>query len=150
MDDANGSIEHYAIEIAAQGYTIIPNVLSPNEVIEARDILTALFEKESRIGPQRGWHTRQYLCCYMLPQKHEFFRKLPLNPRVLPLMRRVLGENCILSSLNGLTMLPRGQTQPLHLDQPDHVPHLVININALYTLDDFTKENGCTRIVPDS
>ena len=86
----------------------------------------------------------------MLPQKHEFFRQVPFNPRVLPLARKVLGENCILSSLNGLTMLPHGETQPLHLDQPDHVPNLVININALYTLDDFTRENGCTRIVPGS
>jgi len=27
---------------------------------------------------------------------------------------------------------------------------LVININALHTLDDFTKANGCTRVVPGS
>src|SRR5206468_12420908 len=111
---------------------------------------TGIFEKESTIGTHRGWHTAQYKCSYMLPQKHEFFRGIPMNPRLLSLMRKVLGDNCMLSSLNGLTMLPRGQTQALHLDQHDFVPNLVININALHTLDDFTRENGCTRVVPGS
>ena len=86
----------------------------------------------------------------MLPQKHELFRRMPLNPKLLPLMRKLLGEDCVMSSLNGLTMSPGGDTQKLHLDQHEHVPGVVININALHALDDFTKANGCTRVVPFS
>src|SRR5438876_11097916 len=115
-------IDRHARQIIEQGYTIVPDVLSPGEVAMSRDLLTSIFEKESAIGPARGWHSRQHKCSYMLVQKHEFFRGLPMNPRLSPLMRRVLGENCILSSLNGLTMQPGGETQLLHLDQPDHVP----------------------------
>ena len=55
-----------------------------------------------------------------------------------------------MSSLNGLTMAPGGPNQTLHLDQAEHTPGIVININATHTLDDFTKENGATRIVPQS
>jgi ectoine hydroxylase-related dioxygenase (phytanoyl-CoA dioxygenase family) len=150
MDGSRSSIARHASEILAQGYTIVRDVLSPDEVATARDLLTSIFERESSIGHQRGWHTKQHKVSYMLVQKHEFFRNLPLNPRVLPLMRKVLGENCILSSFNGLTMSPGGEAQALHLDQHDHVPGLVININALHTLDDFTKANGCTRVVPGS
>src|SRR3954447_14740331 len=95
--------EHHAQQIFDQGYTIVPNILSPDEVFAARDLLTEIFEKESKIGASRGWHTRQYKCSYMLPQKHEVFRNLPMRPRLLELVRRVLGEDCILSSLNGLT-----------------------------------------------
>jgi len=99
MDGSSrSSIEHHASEILAQGYTIVPDILSPDEVAIARDLLTSIFEKESSIGPQRGWHTKQHKVSYMLVQKHKFFRSLPLNPRVLPLMREVLGENCILSA----------------------------------------------------
>ena len=43
---------------------------------------------------------------------------------------------------------PGGPNQDLHLDQAEHTPGIVININATHTLDDFTKENGATRIVP--
>jgi hypothetical protein len=85
---------------------------------------------------------------YMLPQKNPLFRQIPLNPRVLPLMQEVLGSDCVLSSINGMTMSEGGKAQPLHLDQPQSVPGIVLNINALYTLDDFTRANGCTRVVP--
>src|SRR5206468_7796212 len=54
------------------------------------------------------------------------------------------------SSLNGMTMSPGGETQRLHLDQFEHTPGLVVNINATHALDDFTKANGCTRVVPFS
>jgi ectoine hydroxylase-related dioxygenase (phytanoyl-CoA dioxygenase family) len=148
MDDT--SICRHAEEILVNGFTIVPNVLSPDEVAIARELLTSIFEKESEIALKRGWRTKQYQVTHMLVQKHEFFRTLPMNPRLLPLMRKVLGENCILSSLNGLTMAPQGEKQALHLDQHDHVPGLVININALHTLDTFTKANGCTRVVPGS
>src|SRR5262249_17121641 len=57
---------------------------------------------------------------------------------------------CNLSNINGLTMTPGGQTQALHLDAPESTPGNCIYINALHCLDDFTKENGATRVVPGS
>ena len=49
----------------------------------------------------------------MLPQKHALFRSFAQNPRVLPLMQLLLGRQCVLGSLNGLTMTPGGGGQPL-------------------------------------
>ena len=129
---------------------MIPNVLTPEQVETGRQLLTDLFEREKDVAEKRGWRNATYQCCYMLPGKHEFFRKLPLNARTLGFVRAVLGDDCILSSLNGLTMAPGGPNQALHLDQPEHTPGIVININATHTLDDFTKDNGATRIVPMS
>jgi ectoine hydroxylase-related dioxygenase (phytanoyl-CoA dioxygenase family) len=143
-------IEHYALEMESQGYFIIEDILSSDEVELAISILNEIFERESKIGPERGWHTDMYKVSYLLPQKHPFFRRLPLHPKVLPLMRHILGERCVMSSLNGFTMIPGSADQRLHLDQAMSVPGMVLNINAMFCLDDFTKANGATRVIPGS
>lgn len=142
--------EPHVAEFLERGYTVIPNILTPQQVQTARRLITEVFERERDIATQRGWSNATYQCSYMLPGKHAFFRKLPSNPKTLSFVRRILGNDCILSSLNGLTMAPGGPDQPLHLDQAEHTPGIVININATHTLDDFTTQNGATRIVPKS
>jgi ectoine hydroxylase-related dioxygenase (phytanoyl-CoA dioxygenase family) len=143
-------LDRHAHELQTQGYTIVHNVLTLDEVETVRAALGEIFEREKDVGRRRNWHTDMHRAAYMLPQKHPLFRQVPLNPRVLPLMRKVLGDDCVLSSLNGMTMSEGGKAQPLHLDQPQSVPGVVLNINALYTLDDFTRANGCTRVIPFS
>lgn len=144
------TLEQHAEELRTRGYTIVEGVLDAAQLGAARAALDALFEREREIGPQRGWLNDTFQVSYMLPQKHPLFRSLPLNPRVLPLMQLLLGPNCVLGSLNGLRMTPGGQGQELHLDQPESVPGTVLYINALHALDDFTRANGGTRVVPFS
>jgi ectoine hydroxylase-related dioxygenase (phytanoyl-CoA dioxygenase family) len=144
------AIDRHADELRTQGYTIIPNVLDASEIERARGELSRIWEAEREVGAARGWHNKSWVVSYMLPLKSEYFRALPMNPKVVPFMRAVLGHDCILSSLNGLMMVPKGETQRLHLDQSQTVPGLVININGTYALDDFTMANGCTRVVPGS
>lgn len=144
------TLERHAGELRARGYTIIEGVLDDAQLEAAKAALDEVFEREKEIGPSRGWHNAIYKVAYMLPQKHPLFRALPLNPRVLPLMQKLLGQDCVLGSLNGLSMTPGGEAQKLHLDQPDTMPGTVLYINALHTLDAFTRENGCTRVVPFS
>jgi len=144
------SLADHAEELRTRGYTIVEGVLSSAQVAEAATALDELFEREKDLGPQRGWHNDVYKVCYMLPQKHALFRHFCLNPILLTLMRILLGERCILASLNGLSMTPGGQTQKLHIDQNETVPGAVLYVNALHTLDEFTKENGCTRVIPFS
>ena len=144
------TLEEHADELKVQGYTIIENVLDKGEIEAANSVLDAIFERESGIGPSRNWHNNSYKVAYMLPQKNSLFLQFPFNPRVLPLMQILLGKDCVLGSLNGLSMTPGGTGQSLHLDQPETVAGAVLYVNALHALDDFTRENGCTRVVPGS
>lgn len=144
------TLEQHADELRTRGYTIVENVLDRAEIDEANAALDAIFEQEKEIGAQRRWHNSSYKVAYMLPQKSPFFLSFPFNPRVLPLMRLLLGDNCVVGSLNGLSMTPGGEAQKLHLDQNETVPGTVLTINALHTLDEFTEENGGTRVVPFS
>jgi ectoine hydroxylase-related dioxygenase (phytanoyl-CoA dioxygenase family) len=141
------SLEDHAQEIKTRGYTVIENVLDKQQIKSACAALDEIFAREAEIGQKRGWHNRMHMVAFMLLQKDPFFRSFFLGPKVLPLMQMLLGEDCILSSLNGLSMIPGGEPQQLHRDSLG-IPGHVLTINALYTLDDFRRENGCTRVVP--
>lgn len=143
-------MQEHAHHLRTRGYSIVENVLDADQIESARTILAEILEREKEVGAQRGWQNKSWRVTYMLPQKHEMFRRLPLNPRLLPLMQMILGPNCLLSSLNGMTMSPAGESQKLHLDQHEHVPGMIVNINCTHALDDFTKANGATRVVPYS
>jgi ectoine hydroxylase-related dioxygenase (phytanoyl-CoA dioxygenase family) len=82
------------------------------------------------------------MVAYMLPQKDPFFRHLPLPSKVRPLMQHILGKRSVISSFNGFTMSPGSENQDLHIDQPASVPGTVLNINAMFCLDDFTIEKA--------
>lgn len=143
-------IAECAADMERQGYFILHDALTPDDLREARETLDSLFVRETEIGPARGWHTDTYLVSYLLPQKSAFFRQFPLNPTVLPIMQHILGANCLMVSLNGYTTTPGGVDQALHIDQAETVPCMPIMINSMFCLDDFTVENGATRVVPGS
>lgn len=140
--------ERHAEELRVRGYTIVEDVLDATQIQLARAAFDAILERERAIGTQRGWHNETHQVIYMLPQKDPVFFSFCQNSRVLELMRLVLGPNCILGTVNGLSMAPRGKAQSLHRDQAESVPGTVLTVNALHTLDDFTVANGATRVVP--
>jgi ectoine hydroxylase-related dioxygenase (phytanoyl-CoA dioxygenase family) len=87
-----------------------------------------------------------------LVDKGEVFRQAIVHPRVLELVRHVLGADCKLSSLNARSADPHTDIgQPLHVDMgaiPDERGYWVCN--TVWMLDDFTEENGPTRMIPGS
>ncbi len=146
----DGTVKSFLDGLHSTGYAVVEGVLSSAEIAEARRALDEVLGREERVGRRRGWHNEAYRVAYMLPQKHPLFRSFCLRDSLLSLMRAALGRSCVLGSLNGLTMTPGGMRQSLHIDQEETVPGMILCINAIHTLDDFTRENGCTRVVPGS
>lgn len=83
-----------------------------------------------------------------------FFRVL-FNARLHEFLSGILGDYYIVNQVNGL-INPTGthaySQAPWHRDLPFR--HLTMSrpiaVNALFALDDFTVENGCTRVLPGS
>lgn len=136
--------------ILTRGYTVIEGVLSSAEIAEGRAALDAVFRNETEAGVKNGWHNAIYTASYMLARKHPFFWSLCQRPPMLTMVRELLGPDCILSSTNGLSMVPGSAGQALHIDHPQSTPGFTLTVNVTHTLDDFTRRNGATRVVPGS
>jgi len=78
------------------------------------------------------------------------------HPRVLAATNAVLLPNCEnyrVGSLTGIEILPGEDDQVLHIDDsiyPLRLGATQLQISAMWALNDFTVENGATRVVPGS
>jgi hypothetical protein len=87
-----------------------------------------------------------------LVNKGRIFEDVIVTPRVLDAMEAVLGPRFKLSSLNVRSADPHSPCdQPWHCDSgaiADELGYWVCN--SVWMLDDFTAENGATRMIPGS
>lgn len=134
------------------GYTAIENVLDPDSLSQVRDRVEYLYESE---GANAGSEFRQEPGSRRLANlvdKGEIFERLIAIPSILALVGHVLGPRFKLSSFNARSANPHSsEAQPLHCDAgalPDAAGYSVCN--TIWLLDDFTLENGATRVVPGS
>ena len=84
-----------------------------------------------------------------LVNKGSIFDIFYTHPKVLAVIETVLGNQFKLSSLNYRAAKPGQGLQNLHVDYGNAVPDGGFKVcNTVWLLDDFTKNNGDTRIVP--
>lgn len=132
------------------GYLPLSGILSPAEV----DAFTArLAELVAEEGERAGIEVHQEAGTDRLADlvnKDPMFEVCFSHPRVLAAIAHVLGE-FKLSSLNSRAALPGQGHQGLHVDFGTPVPPGEYRVcNSIWLLDDFTADNGATRVVPGS
>jgi len=137
-------------QLDEQGWVALPGLMDAAFLEEMRNHVEALWESE---GENAGSEFRKEPGARRLANlvdKGEIFERVISEPRVLEAIRHVLGDDWKLSSLNARSTDPWWpESQPLHCDLgalPDELGFWVCN--SLWLLDDFTPENGPTRIVP--
>ena len=141
--------QNHLQNLEENGFTIVSNVLTEDELRflqRSLDSIYATFDPE-RDGLRKveGYHFASNLV-----NKGPFFESIFLRSPVYDLVRHLLGEDCILSSLNSLEPLKNQGNQRLHRDgspAPDSGP---IVANSLWAIDHMNKANGATRLIPGS
>ena len=149
------SIEAIRRKLDDDGYCVVPDVLSAEELAIVRDALDRVTAEDDaagaalRYGPndanQRVW---------ALLNRGEEFVRLATHPLALAIVRSGLGPDIQLSNLSANVTGPGGDHEigRLHTDQgflPEPWPYQLAT-NVAFLLDDFTEENGATLIVPGS
>jgi ectoine hydroxylase-related dioxygenase (phytanoyl-CoA dioxygenase family) len=139
--------------MASDGFTIVEDAIEP-ELIDALTDEVARLEAELGVLPAGNiFEGKKTLRVYNLLARGQVFERVPVHPRVLPIIERVLDRGCLVSSLSSIGILPGEVAQPIHADDqliPLPKPHLPIICNTMWALTDFTAANGATRLLPGS
>ncbi|MCU1646163.1 MAG: phytanoyl-CoA dioxygenase family protein [Nocardia sp.] len=135
--------------VLRDGYVILPNLLTPQELQDIRDSTTELLNRKGRNNFEG--HATQRI--YSVLNKTRSCDRLASHPRVLALLDRLLMPNYLLSMLQVINILPGESAQMLHTDDgfyPLPRPRAALSAATIWAIDDFTADNGATDIVPGS
>ena len=131
------------------GFLPLPGILSGEQIDALRRRTRELSLQE---GSEAGKEVHQEAGADRLSDlvnKDPMFAVCYTHPRVLAAVAHVLGGDLKLSSLNSRASLPGEGLQALHLDGGlPSAPGVYDVCNSIWLLDDFTPENGPTRLVP--
>jgi ectoine hydroxylase-related dioxygenase (phytanoyl-CoA dioxygenase family) len=144
------SVDELSDRLLADGYVIVPEALGPAGVEAAReDLLGVLARTPTGRNSFEGFTTRRV---YALFAKTRTFDTVATDPVLLGVLDRVLGHYQ-LSAPVAIQIGPGEVAQTIHRDEgvyPLPEPHPPVVVNSIWPLDDFTEENGATRLIPGS
>ncbi len=146
----DASVDDVIEVLDRDGYAIVEDVLTPEQVAATRDDLIRVL-KSTPTGRNdfEGFKTQRI---YALFAKTRVMDDPATHPIVLGVLDRVLG-NYQLSAPVGISIGPGETAQVLHTDDgiyPLPRPHQEVVVNTMWPLDPFTRANGATRVVPGS
>jgi len=137
-------------DLDGDGYSIVPGIFSRDEAEAIRRELTAIADDIPHgRNSFEGFHTRRI---YALFRKTRRLDAVAIHPLLLGVLDQVLG-NYQLSAPTGILIGPGEPAQVLHHDDgvyPLPRPHEQVVLTCMLPFDDFTEENGATRLVPGS
>ncbi|WP_050776406.1 phytanoyl-CoA dioxygenase family protein [Algoriphagus machipongonensis] len=141
------------------GYLNLGQLLSDDQVNQVNNRIAELIESEGEkagaelVESKYIRHPKEEGADRLadLVNKGEVFDMFYTHPRVLAGIEAVLGQQYKLSSLNYRAAKPGQGLQKLHVDWKNTVVNEMYQVcNSIWLLDDFTENNGATRIVPSS
>jgi ectoine hydroxylase-related dioxygenase (phytanoyl-CoA dioxygenase family) len=138
------------------GYAILPNLISPSEAAQAREILLGCSDTPLVKGlPARNLGTGQRTVGSLL-HRGEIFERLVQHPALTEIGEALLGDDMTLSSYAARILEPGARQMGAHIDYPYWAmrgPFAVrpaLMLQVIWMMQDFTEENGATLVVPGS
>ncbi|MDA1330835.1 MAG: phytanoyl-CoA dioxygenase family protein [Chloroflexi bacterium] len=142
-------LRQWADQVLERGFVMVHGVLTEAELVFLRGTLDHVY---ATYDPKRDGLERFVGCNFSsnLVNKNPFFETMFLRSPVYDIARLVLGEDCILSSLNSLEPLKNQGNQSLHRDGPPQPADGPLELNSMWAVDGMDRDNGATRLIPGS
>lgn len=145
--------KHHIQEIETHGYSIARDVINLDFCEEVRSEISRL----EALGPPSikqseftGYKTLRY---FDLLNKGKIWERVATLPFVLEVVRGILGEDMLLSTMGTAVIDPGETAQAIHCDDQLYGmrrPHKHLVCNTMWALSDFTESNGATRLIDGS
>ncbi|WP_162854611.1 phytanoyl-CoA dioxygenase family protein [Sphingobium estronivorans] len=139
-------------DLIANGYSIMPDAIDSalcDELVAEFGRMKGKWRR-AHVQDFHGHRTARY---FDLLNAAPIFQQIPIAPKVLPVVRATIGEDCLLSSYGSVSIGPGEPAQIIHADDYTHLlprDHPTYFVNVILALSDFTEENGATRVIPGS
>jgi ectoine hydroxylase-related dioxygenase (phytanoyl-CoA dioxygenase family) len=140
----------HAERMRRDGYTVIEDFLDAGGLAAFREGLAPFRGTHHGRNDFEGFKTERI---YTLVARGKAFEEIATDERLMALIARFLQPNFLLSASHAISLEPGETAQDIHSDdgfyrQPR--PRPPISISVIGAIDDFTKANGATEIVPGS
>ncbi|MDH3641235.1 MAG: phytanoyl-CoA dioxygenase family protein [Gammaproteobacteria bacterium] len=148
------SANQHLDQLRTDGYTIIENLLSANDLNLIRSELDPWLQGH-KFGRNdfEGFRTERV---YALLAKAPSVAKIIEHEAVLALLDALLPRNYLLSSALVINVHPGETAQNFHIDDAAgsdtwfKKPRPWLGISTIWAFDDFTADNGATEVIPGS
>jgi ectoine hydroxylase-related dioxygenase (phytanoyl-CoA dioxygenase family) len=151
-------VEQAKRDIVEHGLCLFEGALSADQLKRARTAFYHAAEQDRARGEERKFsldygHDNSNQRVWNLLSRDPIFADLVEHPIALDLVKSIIGWPALLGNISGNMTGPGGGEMVLHADQifvPEPWPAEPQGCNVSWCLDDFTEENGATRVVPGS
>ncbi len=134
-------------QIETQGFSVVPEVLTTEQIDELKTALKRAIALESEDHRQNGRpemaDVSMVLLCALYGEP--FINLFEIAPLIEP-FEWVMGEGCIAYAYTSSSMPPQASNYSgrIHVDCPRIIDGYVSNMGVTILLDDFTEKNGAT------
>jgi len=151
--ESSSEIDLYVEEIRNNGFAIIENTLSEDELKNYRQKIDEVYKtQENEFGSEKLTSIKEKSMCRMPLKYDDYFINIATNKTVLKIVENFLGKFYILNLQNAIINNPNEEhhQSSWHRDLPyqNFTISNPISINALFCIDDFSVETGGTTVVP--
>lgn len=135
--------------INGQGFTVLPQLISPNEAADARARVMSHIDRAKDDGSG-------VLSMPDLLSVDPAFASMATNPRLLALAKLLLGEDTKLAAFSAKVLNPGCNPGGLHIDypywaMPRGMPvDVPLMLQVIWMMEPFTEKNGGTWVAPGS
>ena len=158
------NVEEHLKELEENGFTLIPNLIESLECEKYKQLLEVDYQKYSpyyrdleTLSPTALANKNSEKVIYNLHNKNILWYKLFAHKKILSILDILLKkgsygneEPYYLNNISARCPLLGHVGQQLHLDSNLPGVNYCIIANVIWMLDDFTIDNGATRVVPGS
>jgi len=150
----NSDVEKHVEALSINGFTLIDNLISPDDLTQFRNILDEIYQVQvAEIGGVENLNNINDEFIVRCPLAFDkLFLSMATNPKILNICSAVLGDYYILMLQNGIINKPSEFNFQASWHRDLNYQHFVstrpLSLSVLFCLDDFTDLTGGTYFLP--